>query len=55
MMLSLTIMSAMEYMVDQEIREHYGANKNPKWAAWYRLPHAAKAQWCKLFWKEKLD
>lgn len=55
MMLSLTIMSPMEHLIDKEVREHYGEHKNPKWAAWDRLPHAAKAQWCKLFWKEKLD
>ena len=55
MMMSLTIMSPMEHFIDREVRKHYGEHKDPKWAAWDRLPHAAKAQWCKLFWKEKLD
>ena len=54
-MISLTIMSPMEHLIDKEVREHYGEHKDPSSAAWERLSPWAKAQWCKLFWKEKLD
>ena len=53
-MLSLTTMSPFEKLIDEEVKHHYG-KKNPRSAPWERLTPWAKEQWCKLFWKEKLD
>ena len=54
MMISLTLMSPLEKMVDNDIKQFYKYT-GPMTFTWDCLPPWAKGQWAKKFWKEQLD
>ena len=54
MMISLTLMSPLEKMVDNDIKQFY-KDTGPMTFTWDCLSPWAKGQWAKKFWKERMD